>query len=57
MIEEDKNVSVTGIRTDEMWNYIVAGDKLPPSIQSGHLDFLELYTSERDLLSLRGSVF
>lgn len=28
MIEEDKNVFVIGIRIDEMWKYVVVGDKL-----------------------------
>lgn len=57
MIGRDKNVSMTGIRTDGMYMYIGAGDKLALSLSflrspSDHLDFSKLDASEREGFSL-----
>ena len=65
MIGRDKNVSMTGIRTDGMYMYIGAGagDTLALSLSflrstSDHLNFSKLDASERDfLLNLRDSLF
>lgn len=63
MIGRDKNVSMTGTRTDGMYMCIGAGDKLTLSLsflqsQSDHLNFSKLDASERGfLLNLRDSLF